>query len=204
MAGLLKLAKLPRSTFYYQQQALQTADKYQQLRERICTLFERHKERYGYRRITAGLRQLGSQINHKTVQRLMGVLGLKSLVRPKKYRSFKGWNPIRLLPSRSNRPPHRRRAGQRFGRRSILNLSRNKNRIPRYRSRQAGWRASSSRRQPSRQRRAANARPSVGLHAHPPAGKKDHRSETPERQQRCGHAGNMDITRRSASSARAA
>jgi putative transposase len=33
---------------------------------------------------------LGSQVNHKTVQRLMGKLGLKSLVRPKKYRSFKG------------------------------------------------------------------------------------------------------------------
>jgi putative transposase len=29
-------------------------------------------------------------VNHKLVQRLMGTLGLKSLVRPKKYRSFKG------------------------------------------------------------------------------------------------------------------
>lgn len=29
-------------------------------------------------------------MNHKTVQRLMASLGLKSLVRPKKYRSFKG------------------------------------------------------------------------------------------------------------------
>jgi putative transposase len=90
LAGLLKLAKLPRSTFYYQQQALQAADKYQQLKEQIRTLFARHKGRYGYRRITAGLRQLGSRANHKVVQRMMGVLGLKSLVRPKKYRSFKG------------------------------------------------------------------------------------------------------------------
>jgi putative transposase len=90
LAGLLKLAELPRSTFYYQQQSLQAADKYVQLKEQIRTLFDRHKGRYGYRRITAGLRQLGSQINHKTVQRLMGVMGLKSLVRPKKYRSFKG------------------------------------------------------------------------------------------------------------------
>jgi putative transposase len=90
MAGLLKLAELPRSTFYYQQQALQAEDKYLQLKKQIRTLFECHKGRYGYRRITAGLRQLGSQVNHKLVQRLMGVLGLKSLVRPKKYRSFKG------------------------------------------------------------------------------------------------------------------
>jgi putative transposase len=90
MAGLLKLAKLPRSTFYYQQQALQTADKYQQLKEQIRTIFDRHRGRYGYRRITAELRQLGGKVNHKLVQRLMGVLSLKSLVRPKKYCSFKG------------------------------------------------------------------------------------------------------------------
>jgi putative transposase len=90
MAGLLKLAKLARSTFYYQLEALQAEDKYQQIKQQIRTLFDRHKGRYGYRRITAGLRQLGHQVNHKTVQRLMGVLGLKSLVRPKKYRSFKG------------------------------------------------------------------------------------------------------------------
>lgn len=88
--GLLKLAKLPRSTFYYQQQALQATDKYVQLKKQIRTLFDRHKGRYGYRRITAGLRQLGNQVNHKLVQRLMSLLGLKSLVRPKKYRSYKG------------------------------------------------------------------------------------------------------------------
>jgi len=89
-AGLLKLAKLARSTFYYQLEALQAKDKYQQLKNQIRTLFDRHKGRYGYRRITVGLRQLGHQVNHKTVQRLLGVLGLRSLVRPKKYRSFKG------------------------------------------------------------------------------------------------------------------
>ena len=90
LAGLLNLAKLPRSTFYYQQQVLRTTDKYQQLKDQIRAIFDRHRGRYGYRRITAGLRQLGTQVNHKLVQRLMGVLGLKSLVRPKKYRSFKG------------------------------------------------------------------------------------------------------------------
>lgn len=90
IAGLLKLAKLPRSTFYYQQQALQKPDKYQELKKQIRTIFDCHKGRYGYRRVTAGLRQLGNQVNHKLVQRLMGSMGLKSLVRPKKYRSFKG------------------------------------------------------------------------------------------------------------------
>jgi putative transposase len=90
IAGLLKAAQLPRSTFYYQQKVLRQDDKHRPLKETIKSVFERHKGRYGYRRITAALRQLGNHVNHKTVQRLMGVLGLKSLVRPKKYRSFKG------------------------------------------------------------------------------------------------------------------
>jgi putative transposase len=90
LAGLLKLAKLPRSTFYYQQNVLKRDDKFQQLKLTIRSVFGRHKGRYGYRRITSAVRQLGHQVNHKTVQRLMGVLGLKSLVRPKRYRSFKG------------------------------------------------------------------------------------------------------------------
>lgn len=90
IAGLLEVARLPRSTFYYQQKILRRDDKHGRLKEAIKTVFSQHKGRYGYRRITAAVRQLGSQVNHKTVQRLMGVLGLKSLVRPKKYRSFKG------------------------------------------------------------------------------------------------------------------
>ena len=48
------------------------------------------KGRYGYRRITAALRKLGHRVNHKTVQRLMGQLQLKSWVRPKRYRAYKG------------------------------------------------------------------------------------------------------------------
>ncbi|WP_300796819.1 IS3 family transposase, partial [uncultured Bacteroides sp.] len=45
---------------------------------------------YGYRRITAELRNRGFRINHKTVQRLMKLLGLVYRVRVKKYRSYKG------------------------------------------------------------------------------------------------------------------
>jgi putative transposase len=81
---------LARSTFYYQQKAAQAGDKREALKAQIGTLFARHKGRYGYRRVTAAIRQLGTKVNHKTVQNLMGKLGLKSLVRPKKYRSYKG------------------------------------------------------------------------------------------------------------------
>lgn len=87
---MLKLAGLARSTFYYQQKVAQTTDKHQALKQKIQSIFTLHKGRYGYRRVTAAIRNLGLQINHKTVQRQMVQLGLKSLVRPKKYRSYKG------------------------------------------------------------------------------------------------------------------
>ena len=90
MPTLLNAACLSRSTFYYQVQALQAGDKYASLKSSIRAVYERHKGRYGYRRITAQLRMTGQAVNHKTVQRLMNNLGLKSLVRPKKYRAYRG------------------------------------------------------------------------------------------------------------------
>ncbi|WP_414674954.1 IS3 family transposase [Massilia sp. CFBP9012] len=86
---LLEAASLARSTFFYQKKVLEAGDKDAQVKEEIQTEFHRHHGRYGYRRITAALRQAGRIINHKAVQRLMGELGLKSLVRPKKYKSYK-------------------------------------------------------------------------------------------------------------------
>lgn len=56
-------------------------DKFIALKEQIKTIYARHKGRYGYRRITAAIRMLGTRVNHKTVQVLMGKMGLKSLVR---------------------------------------------------------------------------------------------------------------------------
>jgi len=87
---LLRAAKLSRSTFYYHARAQGAADKYAVLKARIRQVYTRHKGRYGYRRITDALRLTGELVNHKTVQRLMQALGLKSLVRPKKYRSYQG------------------------------------------------------------------------------------------------------------------
>lgn len=87
---LLNAAGLARSTFYYQLKALEAGQKHAGLRARIRAVYDHHKGRYGYRRITAALRQGGDLVNHKTVQRLMQALGLKSLVRPKKYRSYRG------------------------------------------------------------------------------------------------------------------
>lgn len=90
LADLLKVAGLARSTFYYEQKALQMADKYAELKVKIRTLFDQHKGRYGYRRITAAIRRDGHLINHKTVRQLMVQLQLKSCVRVKKYRAYRG------------------------------------------------------------------------------------------------------------------
>lgn len=87
---LLRFAGLARSSFYYQQKALQVSDKHGELKTRIRDIFNRHRGRYGYRRITAELRRQGLCVNHKTVQKLMVGMQLKSLVRPKRYKAFAG------------------------------------------------------------------------------------------------------------------
>ncbi len=102
MAALLKAAGLARSTFYYQVKVLASGDRHSELKTRIRTVYEYHKGRYGYRRITAAIRQSGQIVNHKTVQRLMGQLKLKSLIRAKKYRSWRG-EVGRIAPNLLNR-----------------------------------------------------------------------------------------------------
>lgn len=90
VAALLKAAGLARSTFYYQAKRLNAGDRHADLKAQIQSIYVHHKGRYGYRRVTAAIRQSGQPVNHKTVQRLKGHLRLKSLVRPKKYRSWRG------------------------------------------------------------------------------------------------------------------
>jgi len=65
-------------------------DKYKEVKNWIQQIFEEHQGRYGYRRITWELHNRGLKINHKTVRRLMNEMGLKCLVRMKKYRSYRG------------------------------------------------------------------------------------------------------------------
>ena len=93
---------MPRSTFYYHLNRLKQPDKYAQTKAKIAEIYHSHKGRYGYRRITLELRKLGTLINHKTVRRLMGSLGLKSTVRIKKYKSYRG-DVGRIAPNLLNR-----------------------------------------------------------------------------------------------------
>lgn len=57
----------------------------------VVDIYKKHKGLYGYRRITLALRKkLGAPINFKTIAKIMSKLGLKSVIRAKKYKSFKG------------------------------------------------------------------------------------------------------------------
>ena len=81
---------MARSSYYYHIVQTRKADKYRTEKELISSIFHEHKGRYGYRRITAEMRNRGFVINHKTVQRLMNDIGIKSQIRKVRYRSYKG------------------------------------------------------------------------------------------------------------------
>jgi len=90
LAILLNCLQMARSSFYYYAKQLGNADKYIEVKAMIQSLYHKHKGRLGYRRITLLLRQQEQIINHKTVLRLMNILKLKSVIRVKKYKSYKG------------------------------------------------------------------------------------------------------------------
>ena len=81
---MLRAAQLARSTFFNQLKSLQRPDGDIELKAHINELYETHKQRYGYRRITLALRSAKNlAVNHKKVLRLMKELDLEA-VRPKR------------------------------------------------------------------------------------------------------------------------
>ncbi|RUL45407.1 IS3 family transposase [Lysinibacillus antri] len=87
---LVKLAEIPRSTYYFYVKQIDRLDPDADLKVEIKAIYEEHEGRYGYRRIRDELTTRGQKVNHKKVQRIMKELGLKCVVRMKKYKSYKG------------------------------------------------------------------------------------------------------------------
>lgn len=81
---------MARSKFYYHIKRMKLKEKYVLEKKEIKDIFYEHKGRYGYRRITAEMRNRNYVINHKTVQHLMGEMGLKCKIRKVRYRSYRG------------------------------------------------------------------------------------------------------------------
>ena len=66
-------------------------DKHPDLVKDVKRVYKKHRGLYGYRRITLTLRKtLDHAVNYKTVAKIMRTLHLKSVIRIKKYKSYKG------------------------------------------------------------------------------------------------------------------
>ncbi len=86
----MELAIIPRSTYYDLVKKMNRPDVDADLKAEIKAIYEENEGRYGYRRIRDELTNRGQKVNHKKVQRIMKELGLKCVVRMKKYKSYKG------------------------------------------------------------------------------------------------------------------
>lgn len=81
---LVAFAPIPRSTYDDLVKKMNRPDPNAVLKAEIQAIYNEHEGRYGYLRIRDEL------VNHKKVQRIMKALGLKYVVRMKKYNSYKG------------------------------------------------------------------------------------------------------------------
>lgn len=82
---------MPRSTYYYE---INKPDidliKNKKLMDDIQLIFDKHKGRYGVRRVHRELINCGHKVNHKKVQRLMHKMNLKGKKPKEKYHSYQG------------------------------------------------------------------------------------------------------------------
>ncbi len=65
---LVKVAGIPRSTYYYWEKRLNRPDKYADVKAKIQQIYHEHKGRYGYRRIAKELKKNGIHHDPKTIR----------------------------------------------------------------------------------------------------------------------------------------
>ena len=99
---LLDISKIARSSYYYHVKTSSVLNKHEDAKKEINKIYNDHKGRYGYRRITLEMKNRGTVINHKTVSKLMSGLGLKSLIRRKNTSPIKEIR-MKQRPTFSNR-----------------------------------------------------------------------------------------------------
>lgn len=88
---LLKKLCLSRSSYYYQEKAINADDKYASIRTEVIRIFQENRSIYGYRKIHCLLRNEGIIISEKIVRRIMKQEKLIVKQRRKhKYNSYKG------------------------------------------------------------------------------------------------------------------
>jgi len=92
LTEILEVLDFPKSTYMYWTKRFDRTNPSEELEAVIKEICEKHKA-YGYRRVTAQLRQRGYTINKKKVQRLMRKLDLKVTCytrKSRRYNSYRG------------------------------------------------------------------------------------------------------------------
>ena len=88
---LLSVFKMAKSSYFYQEKALHSTDKYLFERKLIKDSFIESRETYGYRRIYIDLKNKNVTLSEKVIRRLMKEENLKvRVVKRKKYSSYLG------------------------------------------------------------------------------------------------------------------
>lgn len=91
LKDLLVLFCMAKSSYCYQEAAMNAPDKYKDLREKLRELFAEAQERYGYRRLHAVLRTNGRIVSEKVVRRIMREEEMKVYNKRRRgYSSYKG------------------------------------------------------------------------------------------------------------------
>ena len=91
LPSLLQKLQLSKSSYYYQEHAINQEDKYAKVRYRIIELFAETKNRYGYRRIHALLKWENINSSEKIVRRIMREEHLYvKIKRTRRYNSYQG------------------------------------------------------------------------------------------------------------------
>ena len=80
---LIKVADIPRSTYYYWEKRLSRADRYSNVKAAIQFIYREHKGRCGYRRIAKELKKYGFYHDPKSINKLINAMGIKCEVRMK-------------------------------------------------------------------------------------------------------------------------
>ncbi len=92
---------MSKSTYFYNVSLLNKADKYEDLKSKIKAVFEKHKGRYGNRKITIELNEQSGdkKLNRKLVAKLMKEMNLEGKrAQAKKYKSYIG-SEYRKIPN---------------------------------------------------------------------------------------------------------
>jgi len=96
LKDLLRIAKIAKSTYHDTVKRLSSPDRDEWLESKIQAIYDDHKGKLGYPRITIELNKdleiqdKYGKVNHKRIYRIMKKMGLKSIQRVKKYNMHKG------------------------------------------------------------------------------------------------------------------